>query len=552
MDAADHMKEGNFREAFDQAHTKKPGNGDNGGNDAGLTADERQKLHELGFSDEDILEMGPAEARKLLEPPPDDIDLPPPPDESKVQRCDQCGVINSKDAKKCNNCGADLGVRPPPHPGRKADYMTSKSNSRGLSNVGNVRQALDQEPALMNAFGFDEMQHTEMLMRPLFMKDPKFKPRPITDTDIIKVQRKLQWFGFRKLGMTPVRDAITEYAYDHPFNPVRDYLDRCAANWDGKPRVGTWLCRYAGAPLIMEKNETIGIFESNGYTEEVGKMFLIGMVARIYEPGCKFDYMLILEGMQGIEKSKMCETLVGEEYFSDDLPDLKDKDAKMHLRGKWLIEMAEMHVYTRAEIQAYKKFASRQIERYRPTYGRKDVFERRTACFIGTTNKLIYLRDETGNRRSWPVTTTQFDIEALKHDRDQLWGEAVHLYRKGVHWWPNREFEKKYIRPQQDARFEPDPLEPLIKDYLAPLIEQALNTSAGSNLPRTTIIKIAVDVLGFTTTNTQLQGEIKTPIVRLEPKIQGRISAVLHHLGWRPMHNKRERWWEPGPEATET
>jgi hypothetical protein len=433
---------------------------------------------------------------------------------------------------------------PPPPP--KRPYMGSRSIA--ACNLANVKLAFMQEPALMNRFAYDEMLCTEMLMRP-FDANPNFKPRPVTDPDIIKVQAWLQSFGFRKIGATAVRDAITEHAHNHGFHPVRDYLDDVAKKWDGKPRVTTWLMKYVGAAMITQQNAN-GIYESTGYIEEVGKMFLVGMVARIYEPGCKFDYMLILEGEQGLEKSKMCETLVGEEYFSDDLPDLKDKDAKMHLRGKWLVEMAEMHAYARAEINAYKKFASRQIERYRPTYGRKDVFERRTACFIGTTNKLVYLRDETGNRRSWPVTTTQIDIEALKHDRDQLWGEAVHLYRKRVHWWPNREFEKKHIKPQQDARFEPDPWEPLIKEYLDPLIDSYLAAPPGTNLPRTTMIKIAVDVLSFTISNTQQQGEIKTPIVRLDPKIQGRISAVLQHLGWIPQHNKRERWWEPGPEAT--
>src|SRR5262249_5268513 len=190
--------------------------------------------------------------------------------------------------------------------------------------------------------------------------------------------------------------------------------------------------------------------------------------------------------------SKMCETLVGEEYFSDQLPDISNKDASMHLRGKWLIEMAEMHAYTRAEISKYKEFMTRRIERYRPVWGRKDVFEPRTCAF---------------------------------------------------------KFEKQHIKPQQEARFEPDPWEPLIKKYLDPLIDDCSKAPPGRDLPKIPLIDIAVDVLGFTTSNTQQQGELKTPIVRLDPKTQGRIAAVLHHLGWLPKHNKRERWWEPGPDA---
>jgi len=431
---------------------------------------------------------------------------------------------------------------PPPHPGIiKSDYLLGKT--KFACNVYNVLKALDQEPALINLFAHDEMACTEMLMRPLFVSDPNFKPRPVTDADVTNVQSWLQSsVKFTRLSKNTTHEAIHVHALRNSYHPVRNYLDLVAAKWDGKQRVPTWLTIYAGVPSTTQNFLA-------GYVEEVGKMFLVGMVARIYRPGCKFDYMPILEGEQGLEKSKMCETLVGEEYFSDQLPDISNKDASMHLRGKWLIEMAEMHAYTRAEISKYKEFMTRRIERYRPVWGRKDVFEPRTCAFIGSTNKLVYLRDETGNRRSWPVATGEIKIEALKQDRDQIWGEAVQLYRNGVHWWPTREFEKQHIRPQQEARFEPDPWEPLIKKYLDPLIDDCSKAPPGRDLPKIPLIDIAVDVLGFTTSNTQQQGELKTPIVRLDPKTQGRIAAVLHHLGWLPKHNKRERWWEPGPDA---
>jgi predicted P-loop ATPase len=479
-DAGDFMREGPgaFRERFDKDLGKKPANGNGSGNGE----------------------------------PPHHFDVNPDPDPDPNE--------------------------PPPHPGIiKSDYLLNKT--KFACNVYNVLKALNEEPALINLFVYDEMVCTEMLMRPLFVNDPNFKPRPITDADITKVQSWLQSsVQFTRLGKNTTHEAIHVHALRNSYHPVRNYLDYVATKWDGKQRVSTWLNVYAGARLIMHENKT------TGYIEHVGTMFLVGMVARIYIPGCKFDYMPILEGEQGFEKSKMCETLVGEEYFSDQLPDISNKDASMHLRGKWLIEMAEMHAYTRAEISKYKEFMTRRIERYRPVWGRKDVFEPRTCAFIGSTNKLVYLRDETGNRRSWPVATGEIKIEALKQDRDQLWGEVVYLYRKGVHWWPDRAFEREHIRPQQNARFEPDPWEPLIKKYLDLLIDDP-----NSELPRITIIEIAEEVLGFTTKNSQQQGELKTPIVRLEPKIQGRISAVLHHLGWIPKHSERGRWWEPGPNA---
>lgn len=354
-------------------------------------------------------------------------------------------------------------------------------------------------------FSYDEMLCSPILARPLDGQH-NFTPHPVTDVDVGLLQETLQHAGLKRVAKDTVHQAVDIHAQKCSFHPVRDYLDQLV--WDRTERLADFLPQYFGAG----KNE---------YHKTIGKMFLISMVARIFRPGCKVDHLLVIEGPQGAMKSTACQILAGE-WFSDNLPDVSvGKDVSQHLRGKWLIEVSEMHAMSRAETTQLKAFITRQEERYRPSYGRKEVIEPRQCVFIGTTNRDTYLRDETGGRRFWPVKAGVINPEALSRDRDQLFAEAVHLYHKHAKWWPDKDFERDHIVPEQAARYEPDVWEDNIREFLTL-----------HNLERVTIGQIAREALHIDTE-------------RIGTAEQRRIAAALEILRWKRGNrgDKGERWW---------
>jgi predicted P-loop ATPase len=312
----------------------------------------------------------------------------------------------------------------------------------------------------------------------------------------------------KRLTKDVMYQAIEVRARECSFHPVRNWLR--SLKWDGTPRSNNFFPQYFGT-------------EASAYTHEIGKMFVVGMVARVLRPGCKADYMVVLEGPQGSLKSTACKILGGE-WFSDSLPELgAGKDVSMHLRGKWLIEVSEMHAMNRAETSQLKAFISRTTEIYRPSYGRKEVHEERQCMFIGTTNQETYLRDETGARRFWPIKTGKIDVAALSRDRDQLFAEAVVGYDSGMQWWPDKDFERNHIAREQAARYQGDVWEENISEYV-------------KDRPRVTIGEVAQAALGFQTS-------------RIGTSDQHRIRAILTALNWRRemagTDSHGRRWWVP-------
>lgn len=405
---------------------------------------------------------------------------------------------------------------PPPPPGGWPDWYQSlrRDNGRVIPDVANVLHVLRRDPRLVECFAFDEMLYASVLERATpFVpggragKDP---PKAIEDNDIVRLQEWLQHMGLPRIGRETVGSAVELRASERPFHPIRDYLD--AVEWDGEPRAATMLATYFGAVGPPE------------YLALIGTMFMTAMVARVYWPGCKCDYMLVLEGGQGTMKSLACETLAGAAYFSDDLGDLSGKDAKQHLQGKWLIEESELANFTRASTETLKAFLSRTHEKYRPPYGKTQIDVPRQCVFIGTTNRGDYNKDETGARRLWPVAIAgRIDVEALKRDRDQLFAEAVRAYRSGVRWWPDPALEAEIIKPEQESRRFVDAWEPVIAEFLRTTL-----------LTKMTVAEVA-------------QGALKLETAKIAPRDHLRVISCMSLVGWRkdPKRTNKGYVWVP-------
>jgi hypothetical protein len=219
-----------------------------------------------------------------------------------------------------------------------------------------------------------------------------------------------------KVSDRDLKAAVVLAASRNAFHPVREYLTGLA--WDGRPRVETLFIDYLGSP-------------DTPYHRDAARMMMAAAVCRVFEPGHKFDFAVILEGVQGKRKSTFIRTL-GRRWYAELDGDFHDAKEMIELmQGAWILEIPELSGFSRADVRAIKAFMSRQADRARLAYARRAGSFPRQCIFIGSTNDREYLKDNTGGRRFWPIACTvdEIDTEKLAHNVDQLWAEALVLYR---------------------------------------------------------------------------------------------------------------------------
>jgi len=262
---------------------------------------------------------------------------------------------------------------------------------------------------------------------------------PFLDDEASRKARILIINAYRfEPGKPNVGEALESICEANAFDPVADYLN--GLRWDGYPRLDEWVVAYLGS-------------WSTPLNRCFGRKTLIAACRRVFEPGCKFDHLLVLEGVQGAGKSSAWRILAGDENFSDATIRWDDPRRQQEVAaGVWIHEIAELAGLRRADVEAIKAFLSRQDDKARPAYGRFERSQPRQCLFVGTTNggpSDGYLSDYTGARRFWPLPVGRIDLEALKRDRDQLWAEAVHYCKEGEdlllpeELWPDATLQQK-------------------------------------------------------------------------------------------------------------
>lgn len=408
-----------------------------------------------------------------------------------------------------------------------------ETNDKGniLKTAFNVAQILDSR-IFAKTFGYDVFRQREVIFRDLPWRSrqlthKKFEQwQPADDAQL----RHFLRYHFSISGTEMIMDTLTSTFRQNSFHPVKNYVR--AVPWDKQPRIETFFIDYLGAEDIP-------------YTRSVARKWFAAAVKRIFEPGCKFDYMPVLVGEQGVGKSTAIQKLAPN-YFNDSLRNFDVKESGEILQTSWIIEIGELAAMKKSEEEEMKGFLSRQIDSFRPAYARSVQDFPRHCVFMGTTNNYEFLKDTTGNRRFLPIKVSDQRKYTPWNDLDemtvhQLWAEAYTLYAAGEN--VDLEDEIKEVAKMIQAEFtESDVREGVIQDYLEMLLpdhwdnmtvlERKLFFQDGK---QGTVKRDCVCTLEIWK---ECLGEYDEP-TRMDSK---RIIGILNKLGWKPRTPSRKRF----------
>lgn len=377
------------------------------------------RLHKFGLKDDDVREGTPGNKLPSYVAMQDFVTKDP-----DVRK----RIVTEKDRRTYEDfeeilpeelqTGSDQPRKPADDSWKSKLDMDRKGNI--LSTIDNILLILENDSELKARIAYDDFEKCEVAIKHLPWRKVSGLSRRLTDKDDSSIRHHLEkHYGISNIAKT--KDAMEVLAIKTSFHPVRDYLQ--SVKWDGVKRVDTLLIDFLGAL-------------DSGYTRTVIRKILVAAVARIFDPGVKFDHVLVLVGRQGLKKSTLVAKL-GREWFSDSFTTIEGKVAFEQLQGVWLVEIAELAALAKADVEKIKGFITKRDDRYRVAFGKRTEKFPRQCVFFATTNKRDFLKDSTGDRRYWPVLVneTKPSKDVFKHFTDalidQIWAEAVYLYKHG-------------------------------------------------------------------------------------------------------------------------
>ena len=370
----------------------------------------------------------------------------------------------------------------------------------------------DPIPGYSNALLFLRHHLSGRTLRHNQMTDQlEFDGHPVDDNMISTLIANLETTsGVGRWSRDCVTASVARLAAESPkYHPVRAYLQGCA--WDGVPRLDS----LVGTAITPSA-------ESEIFSVYMTKFFL-SAVARALHPGCKSDLVLILQGGQGIRKSTFFASLVPDRsWFDDASHNVDDKDASLSVSRAWIMEWSELESVKRSTKGAVKAFLTRQVDRYRPPYGRSIVERPRAAVIVGSTNEEQFLADETGNRRFMILPVEAIDIDAIVRDRDQLWAEAVYRQVSGEPHWLERDQWVEAQAERNTIAEHGDPWEERIRWWLEE--QDGLHREPGIGI-YTTPLDIASRCLELTA-------------YQMTKATEMRIAQCLRTIGYKRSDNK--------------
>ena len=343
---------------------------------------------------------------------------------------------------------------------------TLKKNDKGkiLPTIANCMIVLENDPQLKGRFGYNEVAYTKTIETPVPWDDAQCT-RQLADVDYSQFAAYLE-VNYGISCKEKAIDAIANICSANRYNPITEWLNGLV--WDGQSRIRGLL------PLFLGCDET-------DYNTAVITLFMRGAIARAFNPGTKFDTMIVLVGKQGIGKSTFLRRLSHKnEWFNDNFNTIEGDAAVEKLRGMWILEMAELLATKKSqEIEAIKSFLSSQVDTIRPKYARETEQRPRICVFAGTTNDMNFLSDPTGNRRFLPISCNATERQEILFDEscqeffDQCWAEVFHDWKNGNNSLVLEERFMVIAEASREQHTEDDPRIGIIQEYLDAKIQRS-------------------------------------------------------------------------------